>query len=54
MYNIIDVVREFEEGERKKKLNCFVFGLVFDDFVKRIYYISCGEFVCLLIFNIIL
>lgn len=33
--------RELEEGERKKKANCFALGPVFDDFAKRTYYISC-------------
>ena len=46
MYNTIDAARELEEGERKKKPNCFALGPVFDDFAKRTYYISCGEFVC--------
>lgn len=36
--------RELEEGERKKKANCFALGPVFDDFAKRTYYISCGGF----------
>ncbi|RMX49627.1 hypothetical protein pdam_00003035 [Pocillopora damicornis] len=34
--------RELEEGERKKKPNCFALGPVFDDFAKRTYYISCA------------
>lgn len=46
MYNTTDAARELEEGERKKKPNCFALGPVFDDFAKRTYYISCGEFVC--------
>lgn len=54
MYNTTDAARELEEGERKKKPNCFALGPVFDDFAKRTYYISCGEFVCLLTFNTIL
>ena len=38
-----DVARELEEGERKKKPNCFALGPVFDNFARRTYYISCGE-----------
>ncbi|XP_078349033.1 uncharacterized protein LOC144633972 [Oculina patagonica] len=33
--------RELEEGERKKKPNCFALGPVFDNFARRTYYISC-------------
>lgn len=33
--------RELEEGERKKKPNCFALGPMFDNFAKRTYYISC-------------
>lgn len=40
----VDAARELEEGERKKKPNCFALGPVFDNFAKRTYYISCGEF----------
>ena len=40
-----DVARELEEGERKKKPNCFALGPMFDNFAKRTYYISCGEFI---------
>ena len=39
----VDAARELEEGERKKKPNCFALGPVFDNFSKRTYYISCGE-----------
>ena len=38
-----DAARELEEGERKKKPNCFALGPVFDNFSRRTYYISCGE-----------
>lgn len=40
----VDAARELEEGERKKKPNCFALGPLFDNFAKRTYYISCGEF----------
>lgn len=33
--------RELEDGERKKKPNCFALGPVFDNFAKRTYFISC-------------
>lgn len=36
--------RELEEGERKKKPNCFALGPMFDNFAKRTYYISCESF----------
>jgi len=39
----VDAARELEEGERKKKPNCFALGPVFDNFAKRTYYISCGR-----------
>lgn len=33
--------RELEDGERKKKPNCFALGPMYDNFAKRTYYISC-------------
>ena len=42
IYFFSDAARELEEGERKKKPNCFALGPMFDNFAKRTYYISCG------------
>lgn len=43
IFLLSDAARELEDGERKKKPNCFALGPMFDNFAKRTYYISCGE-----------
>ena len=52
LYFFPDAARELEEGERKKKPNCFALGPVFDNFARRTYYISCGELLTKLNYNV--